>query len=94
MEDNMIELYRKLSINNQRNEFSSLLLKTDTLLDELMFRRKLPKIGQVKNYDVESNEILKEGEALAFFYEDLWIIKTKILALIMENDKMEDNHGL
>lgn len=92
MENNMIDLYKQLSIDNQRNELSSLILKIDKLLDELMFKSNLPKFGQVKNFDISSNDGMSENDILAFFYEDLWIIKNKILALLIEKDRLENKN--
>ena len=87
MEENMIELYKQLSISNQRNEFSSLLIKIDTLLNTLLDQKNLQNNIPIKNYDITNGESLTENEMLAFFYEDLWNLKNKILLLLAEENK-------
>ena len=49
MEENMMELYKQLSISNQRNELSSLLIKIDTLLNSLLAQKKLQNDVTIKN---------------------------------------------
>lgn len=83
----MIELYKQLSISNQRNEFSSLLIKIDTLLNTLLDQKNLQNNIPIKNYDITNGESLTENEMLAFFYEDLWNLKNKILLLLAEENK-------
>lgn len=83
MEESMMDLYKQLSLDNQRNEFSSLLMKTDDLLNVLIAKKKLQDSTKVKNYDVNIGSNLSESDMLAFFYEDLWNIKNKILMLLM-----------
>lgn len=87
MEENMMELYKQLSISNQRNELSSLLIKIDTLLNSLLAQKKLQNDVTIKNYDINKGEALSESEMLAFFYEDLWSLKNKILLLLAEESK-------
>lgn len=87
MEENMMELYKQLSISNQRNELSSLLIKIDTLLNSLLAQKKLQNDVTIKNYDINKGESLSESEMLAFFYEDLWSLKNKILLLLAEENK-------
>ena len=85
MSEEMIELYKKLSNNEKRNELSSLLTKTDKLLDELLKIGHIQINTQTKNYD--KNENMKEEDMLLFFYEDLWNIKNKILTLLVLKDR-------
>lgn len=87
MKDNMMELYRQLNLDNQRNEFSALLIKVDKLLDEILSNKKIPKNSEVKNYDVNKGVSMSEKDILAFFYEDLWNIKNKILSLMILDNK-------
>ena len=82
-----MELYKQLSISNQRNELSSLLIKIDTLLNSLLAQKKLQNDVTIKNYDINKGESLSESEMLAFFYEDLWSLKNKILLLLAEESK-------
>lgn len=78
----MIYLYKQLSLENQRNEFSSLLIKTEALLNTLLEQKKITNNILVKNYNSNMGEKLNESEVLAFFYEDLWTLKNKILLLL------------
>lgn len=87
MEENMIDLYKQLNIDNKRNEFSSLLLKVDTLLNTLLAQKELNNNTTVKNYDINAGSKFNEDETLTFFYEDLWSLKNKILLLMAEENK-------
>ena len=78
----MIYLYKQLSLENQINEFSSLLIKTEALLNTLLEQKKITNNILVKNYNSNMGEKLNESEVLAFFYEDLWTLKNKILLLL------------
>lgn len=87
MEENMMDLYKQLNIDNKRNEFSSLLLKVDTLLNALLAQKELNNNTTVKNYDINAGSQFNEDETLTFFYEDLWSLKNKILLLMAEENK-------
>lgn len=87
MEENMMDLYKQLNIDNKRNEFSSLLLKVDTLLNALLAQKELNNNTTVKNYDINDGSKFNEDETLTFFYEDLWSLKNKILLLMAEENK-------
>jgi len=87
MSKELLKLYSELSKDDKRNEFSSLLIKIDNLLNELISQNKIPKMIEIKNYDIVSGKTMTEEELLGFFYEDLWTIKNKILALLISNDK-------
>lgn len=91
MSKELIELYSKLSNDDKRNEFSSLLLKVDSLLNELISQNKIPQMKEIKNYDIVKCNLMSEADLLVFFYEDLWIIKNKILALLISNNKGDSN---
>lgn len=82
MSEEMVNLYKKLSNNEKRNELSSLLVKTDKLLDELLAREDIKMKIQSKNYDKLENIDMTEEDVLLFFYEDLWNIKNKVLTLL------------
>ena len=83
----MMDLYKQLNIDNKRNEFSSLLLKVDTLLNALLAQKELNNNTTVKNYDINAGSKFNEDETLTFFYEDLWSLKNKILLLMAEENK-------
>ncbi|MBR6690939.1 MAG: hypothetical protein IKL65_06360 [Bacilli bacterium] len=82
MTEEMVSLYKKLSKNEKRNEFSSLLVKTDKLLDELLIKENIRMKMQSKNYDKIENMDMTEDDILLFFYEDVWNIKNKVLAIL------------
>lgn len=81
--EEMMNLYDKLNINDKRNEFSSLLGKTDEIINILLRMENLQNELQVKNYDSSSDSEFKESDMLTFFYEDLWNIKNKLLMLLV-----------
>ena len=83
MEENMMDLYKQLSLANQRNEFSSLLMKIDDLISVLLSKKNLQDLTKIKNYDVNMGSNLSESDMLAFFYEDIWNLKNKILMLLV-----------
>ena len=89
MSEEMIDLFKKLNKDEKRNEFSSLLVKTDKLLEELLDRKTCLN-AEVKNYDQNLHKNMNEEEIILFFYEDLWTIKNKILELIIreKNNQM------
>ena len=87
MEKNIIDLYKQLSLENQRNEFSSLLMKMDDLLNVLIEQKNLQNRTKIKNYDVKIGSNLSESEMLAFFYEDVWNLKNKILMLLAVDEQ-------
>lgn len=92
MNNEMLNLYKNLTLNDKRNEFSSLLLKTDELLNQLMLKFNISSIAQVKNYDSTNNLNFTEDDMMLFFFEDLWNIKNKILSLIVANENKENNN--
>lgn len=92
MNNDMLNLYKNLTLNDKRNEFSSLLLKTDELLNQLMLKFNISSIAQVKNYDSTNNLNFTEDDMMLFFFEDLWNIKNKILSLIVANENKENNN--
>ena len=87
MEENMMDLYKQLSLSNQRNELSNLLMKMDDLLNVLIDKKNLQDSNEVKNYDITEGADLSESDMLAFFYEDIWTLKNKLLMLLaLESD--------
>lgn len=81
--EDMMLLYSKLDINDKRNEFSSLLEKTNELIGEILKIEQIENDTQIKNYDPNENSDLTEDEVFTFFYEDLWNIKNRLLALLI-----------
>ena len=89
--EDMMLLYSKLDINDKRNEFSSLLEKTNELISEILKMEQIENDTKIKNYDTNKNSNLTEDEAFTFFYEDLWNIKNRLLALLILNSSKETN---
>ena len=89
MNKDMMDLYKKLDVNTQREELSSLLIKIDMLLTGAIQHEELKDITNVKNYNCsdEQNINMTESEMLTFIYEDLWNIKNKILLILSEHNK-------
>ena len=83
--EDMMLLYSKLDIIDKRNEFSSLLEKTNELISEILKMEQIENDVQIKNYDTNKNSDLTEDEVFTFFYEDLWNIKNRLLALLILN---------
>ena len=83
--EEMMLLYSKLDINDKRNEFSSLLEKTNQLIDELLKMEQIENDIKIKNYDSSKNSNLTDDEVFTFFYEDLWNIKNRLLTLLILN---------
>lgn len=84
MTDELIELYKKLNTNEKRNELSSLIIKVDQLVNQLITNSgyDYSDFPSVKNYDSSEQAIQTEDDMLLFFYDDVWKIKTKILLLL------------
>ena len=88
--EKMMELYKELSINEKRNEFSSLLEKTNQLITELLREEQIENDLDIKNYNALDDANLTEDEIFTFFYEDLWNVKNRLLTfLILKSSKGE-----
>lgn len=88
--EKMMQLYKELSINEKRNEFSSLLEKTNQLITELLRVEEIENDLNIKNYNALDDANLTEDEIFTFFYEDLWNIKNRLLTfLILKSSKGE-----
>lgn len=86
MSEKMIELYKQLNINEKRNEFSSLIEKLDYLVSQIMIKQGIENnIETFKNYNSVSQKEQTEDDMMLFFYEDLWNIKSKVLAILADN---------
>lgn len=81
--EEMLLLYSQLNMNEKRNEFSSLLEKTNQLISELLKMEQIENDMKIKNYDAMKDHSLNEDEIFTFFYEDLWNIKNRLLALLI-----------
>lgn len=85
-----MELYKELSINEKRNEFSSLLEKTNQLITELLRVEQIENNLDIKNYNALDDANKTEDEIFTFFYEDLWNVKNRLLTfLILKSSKGE-----
>lgn len=86
MSEKMIELYKQLKTNDKRNELSSLIEKLDQLVTQMLIQKdNNHNFKQVKNYDSINQTKETEDDILLFFYEDIWNIKSKVLALLAQN---------
>ena len=87
MNEEMITFFKQLNTNEKRNELSGLLIKLDQLINELMIKKDInvDNFENVKNYDSIKQSLQNEDDTLLFFYDDVWTIKTKILALLYKN---------
>lgn len=92
MSEKMIELYKLLNTNDKRNELSSLIEKLDQLINQIMIQKGIDSnFKKVKNYDSINQAQQTEDEMLLFFYEDVWNIKSNILALLSQNSGGNNN---
>lgn len=88
--EKMMQLYKELNINEKRNEFSSLLEKTNQLITELLRVEQIESDLEIKNYNALNDAGLTEDEIFTFFYEDLWNVKNRLLTfLILKSSKGE-----
>ena len=86
MNEKMIELYKKLNTNEKRNELSSLIEKLDQLITQIIIQNGIENnFKKAKNYDSFNQSTETEDDVLLFFYEDIWNIKSKVLAILTEN---------
>ena len=86
--EEMMNLYDHLSINDKRNEFSTLLEKTNQIVSELLKIEQINNDLQIKNYNTTTHSKFTESEMLTFLYEDLWNLKNRLLTfLIMKSEK-------
>jgi hypothetical protein len=88
--EKMMELYKQLSINEKRNEFSSLLEETNPLITQLLRVEQIENDLDIKNYNALDDANKTEDEIFTFFYEDLWNVKNRLLTfLILKSRKGE-----
>lgn len=87
MSEEMIIYYKQLNTNEKRNELSNLLIKLDQLINQLMIQDNIDveKLKSVKNYDLIKQSLETEDDMLLFFYDDIWNLKSKVLALLTKN---------
>ena len=86
--EEMMKLYEKLNTNEKRNEFSSLLEKTNQIIGELLKMEKIESDLKIKNYNALNDALMTEDEIFTFLYEDLWNIKNRLLSfLILKSSK-------
>ena len=86
--EEMMLLYDKLNINEKRNEFSSLLEKTNQIISELLKMEQIENDLKIKNYNALDDVLMSEAEVFTFLYEDLWNIKNRLLSfLILKSSK-------
>jgi len=79
----MMELYDGLSLNDKRNEFSSLLEKSSEIINTLLKMEQIENDLKIKNYNSATDSEMTEDQMLTFLYEDVWNIKNKLLTLLI-----------
>lgn len=82
MSEEMKNAYRKLDINNKRNQLSDELLIIFELIKRYENAKGISPIMQVKNYDIAKDSNLNEDEILTFFYEDIYNIQQELITLL------------
>ena len=82
MSEEMKNAYRKLDINNKRNQLSDELLIIFELIKRYENAKGISPITQVKNYDIAKDSNLNEDEILTFFYEDIYNIQQEVITLL------------
>ena len=84
MTDKMKGAYNKLDTNEKRNELSSLLIKMEHLINEILKENNvdISVLESVENYDSVKNSDYTEDESLLFFYDNVWKLKNKILNVV------------
>lgn len=82
MSEAMKNAYRKLDINNKRNQLSDELLIIFELIKRYENAKGISPITQVKNYDIVKDSDLNEDEILTFFYEDIYNIQQELITLL------------
>ena len=82
MSEEMKNAYRKLDINNKRNQLSNELLIIFELIKRYENAKGISPITQVKNYDIAKDSNLNEDEILKFFYEDIYNIQQELITLL------------
>ena len=89
--EEMMKLYEQLNINEKRNEFSSLLEKTNQIIGELLKMEQIESDLKIKNYNALDDVLMSEDEIFTFLYVDLWNIKNRLLSfLILKSSKDND----
>jgi len=88
--DEMMKLYDALSLNDKRNELSSLLVKTCEIVNTLLKMEEIENNLKIKNYNINEDIKLSESDMYTYFYEDVWNIKNKLLTLLIFNSSKND----
>ena len=88
--EEMMRLYDNLSLNDKRNELSSLFVKTSEIVNTLLKMENIENNLKIKNYDTNEDFNLSEENMYTYFYEDMWNIKNKLLTLLIFNSSKND----
>ena len=88
--EEMMRLYDNLSLNDKRNELSSLFVKTSEIVNTLLKMENIENNLRIKNYDTNEDVRLSEDDMYTYFYEDMWNIKNKLLSLLIFNSSQSD----
>ena len=74
----VFDLFSKLDINDKKNELNILIQKIEALLSELLAKKNINDNNIIEN----KTNLEGEDELLLSYYEELTIIKNKILLLM------------
>lgn len=94
--DFLVNAFDSMSLNDKRNEFNSLLYKTNEILNQVLLLNGMENVFPIKNYDSNNDNKMSEEEIMTFLYEDLYKVKTNavlLLTLIASNKSQNaDNY--
>lgn len=83
MENEIINKFDVLDINNKRNQISNELIIIHELIRKYEKNNGITPITKVKNYDTNRDKKLRESEILTFFYEDIYNIQQELITLLL-----------
>ncbi len=82
MSEEFKNAFDKLNINEKRNQISDELLIIGELIKNIENIYNIPSVLNVKNYDTNRNNELKETEILTFIYEDIYNIQKELVTIL------------
>ena len=82
MNEEMKSAFRRLDINDKRNQLSNELLIMYELIKKFEIERGVNPITQVKNYNSINDRKLSEDEMLEFLYEDVYNLQQELITLL------------
>ena len=80
--ENVLNAFNQLDINNKRNKISDELMIIGELINTIEKNSGIPADLKIKNYDQNKDLNMTEDEILTFFYEDIFNIEKELIALM------------